>query len=49
MFGRPPPVYLTFFVHAICHVALRLLWLPRMHGRRSTHPRMSSLVLFHAV
>lgn len=45
----PPPIYLFIFVHAICHVAFSVLWVPHVHGQGSTQPRISSLVLFHAV
>ncbi len=40
---------LLFFLSAFCHLAFSSSWVTHLHGQCFTMPRLSSLVLFHAV
>lgn len=41
--------FCVFFMSAFCHLAFSSSWLTHVHGQCFTEPRLSSLVLFHAV
>ncbi len=44
-----PRLPLLFFLSAFCHLACSSSWVTHLHGQCFTMPRLSSLVLFHAV